>query len=372
MAAMAFNQLLPSPLSRPYGDVFGLARTRRQLDDRGRVRPRAAPPHGSKARHPNHADHAAGGAPSGMDMIARRGSSILGRAQPQPPRAAAAPEPRVTPGAPGVTTASGHAHQRPRPARPPQAHPACHREGSGALPPSRATDTVSRAATSPRHTAAPWRQKQASTALGGASRVAHEWASQPLAQRPTHPPVSRIGIVQVEGVRAAPEGGGGQQARDGDDVPVHHQRDRVAPEPRGLVRERVLVGNRLSAHRGPGLARDDVVPDNHLVDRVAPGLVLGGHVHEELLHVPVEHRGQVGVDGQPQLRLLVACPHNLAQGGAVQAEVHLRRGRVEVGGPRAEERQEAQDGERVEKDGVHALPEGVHGGVGPSGGAGGR
>ena len=52
--------------------------------------------------------------------------------------------------------------------------------------------------------------------------------------------------------------------------------------------------------------RDDLIPYDHLVQHVRLGLVLGGDVHEELLHVPVEHRAQVRVNLQREDGLVVA------------------------------------------------------------------
>ena len=51
---------------------------------------------------------------------------------------------------------------------------------------------------------------------------------------------------------------------------------------------------------------------------VAHGLILGGGVHEELLHVPVEDGAEVGVDAQREDRLVVtrAC---LVRGGGAHA-----------------------------------------------------
>ena len=40
---------------------------------------------------------------------------------------------------------------------------------------------------------------------------------------------------------------------------------------------------------------------------MAHGLILGGDVHEELLHVPVEDGAEVGVDAQREDRRVVRC-----------------------------------------------------------------
>ena len=55
------------------------------------------------------------------------------------------------------------------------------------------------------------------------------------------------------------------------------------------------------AHRGR--IANDCVPHDHLVEHVGFRLVLGGDVHEELLHVPVPHGAQVGVDAEREDRL---------------------------------------------------------------------
>ena len=49
------------------------------------------------------------------------------------------------------------------------------------------------------------------------------------------------------------------------------------------------------------------VPHYHLVEHVGVRLVLGGDVHEELLHVPVEDGAEVGVDAEREDRLVVRC-----------------------------------------------------------------
>ena len=59
------------------------------------------------------------------------------------------------------------------------------------------------------------------------------------------------------------------------------------------------------AHRGRVV--NYRVPDNHLVEHVGVRLVLGGDVHEELLHVPVEDGAEVGIDAEREDRLVVRC-----------------------------------------------------------------
>ena len=44
--------------------------------------------------------------------------------------------------------------------------------------------------------------------------------------------------------------------------------------------------------------RNDLIPDNSLVCRVVGARPLGGDVDEELLGVPCEERGEVGVEGE--------------------------------------------------------------------------
>ena len=73
-----------------------------------------------------------------------------------------------------------------------------------------------------------------------------------------------------------------------------------------LCRISALAGGRrhaqgARAHRGR--IANDGVPHDHLVEHVGLRLVLGGDVHEELLHVPVPHGAQVGVDAEREDRL---------------------------------------------------------------------
>ena len=71
-------------------------------------------------------------------------------------------------------------------------------------------------------------------------------------------------------------------------------------EPVAVVPEVVLGVHGPVVEDGVLPALDDLVPQHHLVDRVARRRVLGAQVQEQLLDVPVEQRGQVGLQVERQ------------------------------------------------------------------------
>ena len=80
-----------------------------------------------------------------------------------------------------------------------------------------------------------------------------------------------------------------------------------------VVPEVVLGVDALDVDLGVLPAQDDLVPEHYLVQRVLGRLVLGHQVEEQLLGVPVEDRGEVGLQVERQEAQVVL----LARGAVV-------------------------------------------------------
>ena len=90
-------------------------------------------------------------------------------------------------------------------------------------------------------------------------------------------------------------------------------------------------------------------------------LILGSHVNKELFHVPVEDGAQIGVQRKRYDRLVVPSARDLSQHDLLERDVDFRVSIVPVGRAGSSKGEESEHRQRIEKDGIQPLPEGVHG-----------
>lgn len=150
-------------------------------------------------------------------------------------------------------------------------------------------------------------------------------------------------------------------AGDGHRTILKNERDVAITQRTELVADRILVRNVVKTDLGVLFFLNDLIPDRDGVALVFGRLEASRHVHKELIHIPMELLGKIGLEVERYVGLVAI---QIRVDGHVVNLRHPNRGGhlrlVQIGRQVAQTRRHAKAGDRIAEDCVPTCGIRIH------------